>query len=74
MIWHRVRNFVSPLLGKNAPDDVVGVVAAEGCHDGQDDKHTSESMNDRHPWELLVRYGAGDAMPNELARIASWRD
>ncbi|HEY9449409.1 MAG TPA: hypothetical protein VIQ60_06630, partial [Gemmatimonadaceae bacterium] len=74
MIWHRVRSFVSPLLGKNAPDDVVGVAATEGCHDGQDDKHTSESMNDRHPWELLVRYGAGDAMPNELARIASWRD
>jgi transmembrane sensor len=26
------------------------------------------------PWELLVRYGAGDASPDETAAIASWRD
>ncbi|HEX6536659.1 MAG TPA: FecR domain-containing protein [Gemmatimonadaceae bacterium] len=30
-------------------------------------------MTDGYPWELLVRYGAGDATPDEMARLASWR-
>ena len=74
MIWHRIRELVSPLRAKNAPAGVVGVAAVEGCHDGQDDMRTSKPMSDGYPWELLVRYGAGDATPDDLARIASWRD
>ena len=74
MIWHRIRELLYPRRGKNTPAGVVGDATPESCHDGQDDKHTSESMSDGHPWELLVRYGAGDAIPDELTRIASWRD
>jgi transmembrane sensor len=50
---------------------VVG--QGERRHDQQDDWDASESMSDEAPWERLVRYGAGDATPDDLAALASWQ-
>jgi transmembrane sensor len=51
----------------------VGVDANEACHDECDDFDATGAMSDEMPWEVLVRYGAGDATSDELAALASWR-
>jgi transmembrane sensor len=74
MIWHRLRSLMQAMRGGHRIGDAVGIQSDEQCLDERDHSDSSNSVNDGLPWEQLVRYGAGDATPEELAALTSWQE
>jgi transmembrane sensor len=73
MIWHRIRALARSTFGARPSSD-IRVDADEGCLDEHDHQDASDAMRDGMPWEVLVRYGAGEATADELALLARWRE
>jgi transmembrane sensor len=74
MIRHLLQALAHAVRSTRSPGDGVGVGRGESSLDEQDDKDASDAMTQSYPWSVLVRYGAGNATPDEVATLASWRE